>query len=82
MPPEPRTPALRGPHQLTLEDVAYVFDRMGGLEGLVKFARRTPASQRLFWSTLLPMLLTLAAGRDDEAGKRMAALAATWLPSK
>ena len=79
MPTEPGTPALRAPILLTAKDLEYIFHRMGGPEGLVKFARETPANQRFFWKTLFPLLLAPFAGGDDEAGKAMAAFAATWL---
>ena len=79
MPTKPPSPALRAPVLVTADDLEYIFNRMGGPEGLVKFARETPANQRFFWKTLFPLLLAPFAGGDDEAGKAMAAFAATWL---
>jgi hypothetical protein len=77
--PTKQTLAPRAPTLFTPEDLQYVFHRMGGAEGLVKFARATPANQRLFWTTLFPLLLAPFAAGNDETGKAMAAFAATWL---
>ena len=51
----------------------------GGVGALVKWIRRSPENQRIFWSEIYPRLLSVRVDGELEMGKRLTGLAATWL---
>ena len=75
MPPKPHTP------DLTLADLALAVDLMGGIPGLVKFARRTPANERFFWTVIFPKLLPLLLERDEDMRSAIVS-SLRWLPER
>jgi hypothetical protein len=64
--------------KLTVDDLARAVDRMGGIDGLVKFARRTPDNERFFWTRLFPRLLAMYE-RAAEGDEVVTIRAARWL---
>lgn len=54
--------------------------RLGGVDGLVKWIRRDEANARAFWTAIYPRLLPLKVDGEVEMGARMAGIVATWLP--
>jgi hypothetical protein len=73
MPTKPRPPT-----KLTLDDLASAVDRMGGIDGLVKFARRAPANERFFWTQLFPRILALLE-REAQDDQTITIRAVKWL---
>ena len=65
---------------LTLEDLALAVDLMGGIRGLVKFARRNAANERLFWSVIFPKLLPLLEKENGDEMRTALVAATRWLP--
>ena len=77
-----RKVASRARPRATKEQLALAVERMGGVDGLVKWARRTRENERVFWTILLPRLLPLTAESEVEMGHALVAMAARWLPSQ
>lgn len=72
----------RAKPRATKKELALAVERMGGVDGLVKWARRTRENERLFWTVLLPRLLPLTAESEAGMGHALVAMAARWLPSQ
>ena len=58
------------------EAISLAAEGMGGVDALVKWARRSKENERIFWTILYPKLLPLEVEGEVEMGKRLAVVAA------
>ena len=67
---------------LAKEAIARAAEGLGGVKGLVTWAKKSEENERIFWSAIYTKLLPLKVDSEIEMGTRLAEVAARWLPRK
>jgi hypothetical protein len=65
------------PRLTARESIAAAAERLGGVDGLVKWVEKDPANERVFWEKIYTRLM--ATEVKEEVGRKFAR-ALTWLP--
>ena len=62
--------------------IALAFEGLGGVEGLIAWAKKDEQNERIFFANIYPKLLPLKVDGEVEMGRKLRKVAVRWLARK
>ena len=64
------------------EAIALAAEGLGGVEGIIGWAKKNDENEKIFWSSIYPKLLPLKVAGEVDIGTKLTEVVARWLPRK
>ena len=62
--------------------ISLAFEGLGGVEGLIAWAKKDEQNERIFFANIYPKLLPLKVDGEVEMGRKLRKVAVRWLARK